>query len=118
MGYREAKTLTRVKSDNATKAGVIKAAPGQLFSVSCHNVNAAARFLRLYNKATAPGTGDTPVAEYAIPGATTGGVRDVMFPNDGIAFSAGISYRLVTTSADNGDTAAASDEVVVNFEWS
>jgi hypothetical protein len=39
-------------------------------------------------------------------------------PNDGIAFSAGISYRLVTTSADNGDTAAASDEVVVNFEWS
>lgn len=118
MSIRQSTSLTRFKSDNATKAGVIKATPGQLFSISCHNTNAAARYLRLYNKATAPGTGDTPVSEFVIPGATTGGVRDVnFFGDDGASFSTGIAYRAVTTNADNGDTAIASDEVVINFEW-
>lgn len=117
MGFREASTITRFKSDNSVKRNVLKAAPGILYGITAHNINAAAAYLRLYNMATNAATSDTPVAEYAIPGATTGGRCDVSFGVNGIAFSTGIAYRIVTGNADNGDTACASNEVVINFEW-
>jgi hypothetical protein len=101
---------------DGTKAGVIKAAPGQVYGISLSNVNAAAAFFKLYDKATAPSTSDVPVYRCTVGGGTTGVVRDIVFPV-GLKFSVGIAWRLVTTVPDNGDTAPASNEVTVSGSY-
>jgi hypothetical protein len=96
---------------------VIKATPGVLGYIAASNVNAAARFLKLYNKATAPTSADTPVATLLVPGAATGGLTTLNLPERGAKFTAGISFRLVTGVADNDNNAVAATELVVNYGY-
>lgn len=116
-GENDGLSVTRFKADGSAKRGVLKATPGTLKGISCGNHNAAQCYLRLYDQATNAGTSDVPVAEYEIPGSTAGAGREVQLPAEGIAFSTGIAYRIVTGAADNGDTAVASNEVQINFYW-
>lgn len=102
-------------SNGSLKNGVIKAGPGKLFGASFGNANAAACYVRLYNKTTAPITSDTPVYRFIIPGATTGAGREKVWLG-GLFFSTGIAYRITTGAADSDDTATASNEVMVNFD--
>ena len=106
-------TPYRHLSNGSTKADVIKASAGQLYgSISMGNIGAAAVYLRIYDKATAPSTSDTPViGPLVIPGATTGAGREHVLPIQGVAFANGISWRLTTTIADDADTAVTSAEV-------
>lgn len=103
-------------SDGSTKAGVVKASAGQLYGISTGNVNAAACYVRLYNMTSNPGTGDTPVYRFMIPGNTAGSGREKNWPL-GLAFSTGIAYRITTGAADNNDTATASAEVTANWDY-
>lgn len=106
-------TPYRYLSAGGAKAGVIKASAGRLFgSISMGNIGAAAVYLRIYDKATAPGTSDTPkIGPLIIPGATTGAGREHVLPDVGAAFASGISWRLTTGIADNDDTAVSNAEV-------
>lgn len=102
--------LSTGASDDAT---VVKASAGTLYTLVLTNTNAAVRYVKFYNKATAPGTGDTPVLRIAVPGSTTGGGVAVPIPPQGIAFSTGISFRMVTGVADNDGTDVAANEVII-----
>lgn len=93
-------------------AQVIKAAPGILNHLSVSNINAAARYLKLYDKSTGPTSGDTPVQTILVPAAQA---RTIDFTSLGLAFAAGISFRLTTGVADNDANAVASGELVVNW---
>lgn len=106
-------TLSNTISAASTNATSVKASAGQVFSIFASNVNAAARYLKLYNKASAPTVGtDTPVATFLIPGNTAGAgfSKDITL---GLAFSTGIAFA-ITTGVANADTGAvAASELVV-----
>lgn len=95
-------------------SAVIKASAGQLGGIIVGNVNAAMRYLKLYDMATGPAETDTPVLVIPVPGGSTAGGGVTLNFGPGIAFATGIGMRLVTGIADNNDTAVAADELVVS----
>ncbi len=93
---------------------VAKNSAGQVYGWAIFNTNAAACYVKLYNKATGPTSADTPVVTLLIPGNTAGGGLVTQL-NKGIAFSSGISYRATTAIADNSAAAVAASEVSINL---
>jgi hypothetical protein len=93
----------------------VKASAGQLYGWSITNTNAAVRYVKLYNSASAPTAGSgTPVMVLAIPGNTAGAGSN--FHSDkGIAFSSGIGFTIVTGAGDSSSTSVTADEVIVNL---
>lgn len=96
-----------------TNATSVKASAGQVYTIHVYNVSAAVKFLKLYNKATAPTVGtDTPVETHAIPAANW--VR-IDYTNHGNPFATGIGYALTGGGADSDTTALAAGDVVLNM---
>lgn len=95
---------------------VVKASPGQITGYYiANNAAAAARFVKFYNKATAPTQADTPVFTYEIPQASK---IERSIPLDTLVnFSAGISLRATTGVADSDTGAPSTNDVVVNLEY-
>lgn len=105
--------VSRVVSANTTNSTSVKAKFGKVVGWKCSNVNAATRYLKVYDKATAPTVGtDTPVLTIGIPPA--GGDCYGLLP-DGIDFTNGIGLGIVTGAADNDTTAPAAGEIVINL---
>lgn len=104
-----ARLVSAAASTNATNA---KNAASDLYKVCGYNAAAAARYLKIYNKATAPTVGtDTPVLTLALaPSAAFN------FDFGGLYFSAGIGFAITVNAAD-ADTAAvtAADIVGLNL---
>jgi hypothetical protein len=108
-------TLARIISAATTNATSVKTAAGQIYNIQAFNVNASARYLKLYNKASAPTVGtDTPVATYFLA-PTTGAL--VIEAANGIAFSAGIAFAITANMADSDTTAIGASDVVVNIQY-
>jgi len=99
-----------VSAAASTNATVAKASTGTLGLVTGYNANAAPRYLKFYNKATAPTVGtDVPVwSEYLAPQSKF----SIAFA--GMYFSAGLSYAMTTGGADN-DTGALTAADVLNL---
>lgn len=90
---------------NSTSVG---AAPVQLFSVYAYNAAASVRYLKFYNKATAPTVGtDTPVLVFGIP---AGGTLNVTWAK-GLYLSTGLGFGIVTGAADNNTTAPSAGDL-------
>jgi hypothetical protein len=88
--------LSAAADTNATSA---KASPGTLYSVKGFNAAGAARYLKFYDKASAPTVGtDTPVLTIYLPAST--------------------AYGMVTAGADNSTAAlTAGDVLALNVEY-
>jgi hypothetical protein len=97
--------------DLGTTGQVVKNAAGQLYGYYLYNGAAAARFVKVYNKSTAPTGSDTPVLTIPLP---AGAAANVFVPQ-GIAFGAGISARASTGIADADTGAPSANDVVVNL---
>ena len=109
-------TISRVISAASTNATSAKASVGQVFTIIAMNTNAAVRYLKLYNKASAPTVGtDTPVMTIPIPGNTAGAGFVLDTGGMGIAFATGIALALTTGIADSDTGAVAANEIVVNI---
>lgn len=105
-------SVARLISGASTNATVVKSSAGQVYGWYVYNSNAAARHLKIYNKATSPTVGtDAPLLTLAIPGQAAANVE---FTN-GIAFSAGIGLATTTGAADSDTGAVASGDLVVNL---
>lgn len=108
-------TARLLSSLASTNANNVKSSQGRLFRVTGYNSNAAARYLKFYNKASAPTVGtDTPIwTEYLA--AQTKFSIDMASLN----FSTGIAFALTTGSPDN-DTGAltAGDVTNLNISYS
>lgn len=100
-------------STAAVIAAAIKAKPGQVYGIAVCNNGANEMFLRLYDKASAPATTDTPVYRMMIPGNAAGTVTSVVIP-DGLFFPTGIGIRVSGAVADDDNTNLAANEVMVN----
>ena len=90
---------------------VIKSGAGQLYGWYIANNADAARFVKLYDKATAPTGADTPIATIQVPAASAANA----FSDLGISFHHGISARASTAIADNDTGAPSANDVVINL---
>ena len=107
----------RLVSAASTNATSIKADPGTLFTIATFNINAAVRFLKIYDLAVAPTVGTSvPVLTMVLP-ATAISVLVVNFGMLGMKFDNGIAIALTTGLADADTGAVAANEQVVNLTY-
>ncbi len=109
-------TIYRVLWPANTTGVNIKNAAGQLYGWELSNSNATnARFVKLYNKSSAPTCGtDTPVMTIAVAsGLGGGGVSGTH--SSGIAFSLGLGICVTGAVGDSDTTAPTANDVVVNI---
>ena len=104
-----------VSAAGDTNSTLAKGEPGYLHEVIGYNAAAAVRYLKIYNKATAPTVGtDVPMLTIPLPAETA--FHLVFSP---IYFSTGIGYGMVTAAADNSTAAlTAADVVGLNVVYS
>jgi hypothetical protein len=105
-----------VSAAASTNATSVKASAGRIARLIGYNASTSVRYLKMYNKASAPTVGtDTPVLTLALKPSDT---FSWDLENFGHAFSTGIAYALTTGSADS-DTAAltAADVVGLNIVY-
>jgi hypothetical protein len=108
-------TQSFVNSAATTNATSTKASAGTVWSVLASNINAAVRYLKLYNKASAPTVGtDIPVMVIPIP---AGGVVQINGGSNGLRFGTGIAWALTTGAADSNATAVAAGEIKVAIAY-
>lgn len=103
--------VTRLISTTAsTNANLVKSSRGDLSNVVAWNPTGSVKYLKLYNKASAPTVGtDTPFMK--IPVLATSQLN-LTFPNDGLAFQTGIVFAITAGGADTDATAIAAGDVV------
>lgn len=95
-------------------AASIKATPGKVHGWYCYNASAAARYVKLYNKASAPSPGsDTPKWVIALPAGAAANVLDAR----GLDFPTGIGIAIVQGIANNDNTAVAASDVVASIAY-
>ena len=106
--------------DLGTTGQVVKASAGTLLSINVFNQayiyspsGTQERYLKIYDKATAPTSADTPV--WTIP--LWSNDPAISLPASGLAFANGISIRATTGIADNNNVAPGTNDVVVNLAY-
>ena len=104
-------TVLNTSSAATTNPVLVKSSAGTLFNITASNIGAAAAYLKLYNKATAPTVGtDVPVLTLQIP---AGGFVSPQFGTLGHRFATGIGIGITGAAADNDTTAIAAAQVKV-----
>lgn len=100
-------------STASTNAVNVTNYPDKIFSIIASNASASNKFLKLYNKDTAPVIGtDVPKATYMIPANQTLQLANFTL---GMYFSFGISFVITGGMADSDSTVTAANDVVVNL---
>jgi len=104
--------LVSAASTNATS---IIARPGILGYIQASNVNAAVRYLKIYDKASAPTVGtDVPKATVLLP---VNGNGILHIPTAGMEFVLGIAIALTVEATVAGTTGVSASEHVVNYGY-
>jgi hypothetical protein len=104
-------TASTINSAATTNATSVKNAAGNLYQITASNINAATRYLKIYNKASAPTVGtDIPVLTIPIP---TNTVQNIEFGTYGLRLGTGIALAITGAAADNDTTAVAAGDVKV-----
>ena len=105
-------------STAAVQAAEIKGSAGQVYSLEFFNLNAAARYVRLYNQTGAPAAGDSANILWRglIPGNTAGSGVVVRWPN-GKAFATGVGIRVSAAIADSDATVLGANEIIGNVSY-
>jgi hypothetical protein len=106
-------SLFRLVAAGTTNATNVKASAGQVYSIQASNVNAAARFIHVYNTAGAPTCNASIIATYVVPGGSTGTGTNI--PLMGAAFATGIGICI--TTANDGTGAVTASDVVLMVEY-
>lgn len=100
--------------DMSTTGASVKASAGCVYGGDFFNNHATvARYVKLYDKASAATSSDTPLRTYRIP--PNGGMT--FSKAFGITFTLGISIRACTGVADSDNTAPSANDVIVNLDW-
>ena len=97
--------------DSQNGGVVIKNGPGEVGGWHLVNNAVGARYVKLYDKATAPTSADTPKLTVLVPANGAANLLAVC----GIDFTAGIGVRVTTGVADNDTGAPTTNDVIVNL---
>lgn len=110
QGTFTAPSANVLNSAGSTNGTVVKGSAGTLYSISASNINAAVRYLKLYNSTTVTVGTTVPVLTIAIP---AGGFVNLQFGATGMRFTTGICIALTTGAADGDTGAVAANELKV-----
>lgn len=100
-----------------TNANNIKASGGNLYSIIAIGLTSTVRYLKLYNKATAPTVGtDVPLMTIPVPANTQGAGVAIPF-SMGVNFPLGIGVAITSGSADNDIGTVGAGDVIVNLTF-
>jgi hypothetical protein len=104
-----ARLLSAAASDNAAN---VTGQSARLRKITGYNAASAGRYLKLYDKATAPASTDTPRKTIYLPATTPFAIDfDDYFTN-------GLGYRITTGSADNDTGALTSGDILgLNIDY-
>ena len=92
-----------------TNGRSVKGSGANVYSITASNLAAAAKFLKLYNKASAPTVGtDVPVMTIPVP---AGGSVSLELGAIGIRFTSGLAMAITGASGDTDTTAVAAGDV-------
>lgn len=108
-------TATNINSAASTNAALVKSAAASLYCVVATNTGASPRYVKLYNKATAPVVG-TDVPVLTVPVAA-GGFVPVDFGAIGHRFTTGLGVAITGGAADTDTTAVGASEVKVVISY-
>lgn len=100
---------------NSTNATSISAVAGRLKWVKARNNTATDRFLKIYDKASAPTVGtDVPVMILTVP---ANGALDLSIKGDGLKFTLGLGWAMTANKVNSDSTAVAADSMRVDFAY-
>lgn len=105
--HEELKTFRTLDLDES--AEMVSAAESWLYGFIVSNTNAAARFLKVYDKAEAADETDTPVLTLRLLPTS----NEHFSISNGIRFVNGISVRATTGVADNDTGAPSANDVLL-----
>jgi hypothetical protein len=95
-------------------SALIKAGAVAMYGFAlCNNV-ASARYVKFYNKATAPTSADTPAYRVALPASCPPAIAS--FP-EGVTFPLGLGIRITTGAADSDTGACSANDVMANVNY-
>ena len=104
----------KIISAASTNLTFIKKGGGTVYSITLFNKTNADKYVRLFDKASAPVNADISIATYAIPADDS---LNISLPV-GIEFKLGIGMNLTTGSADGDTGAVAAGDIVGAILWS
>lgn len=108
-------TPVAVNSAATTNAAVSKASAGVLLNVSANNATAAAKFIRFYNKATAPTVGtDVPIIVLTVLANAS---KEIEYGIVGKRFSTGIGHAITNAAAVLDATVVAAGDVQLAYDY-
>ena len=108
-------TQTSVNSAASTNAAVAKASAANLYCAMINNTTAAAKFVRFYNKATAPTVGtDTPVLVITVPANSS---KEIEFGQLGKRFATGLGHAITNAAGVLDATVVAAGDVQLSYDW-
>lgn len=110
-----AATAFSLNSAATTNATSVKATAGSLYTLNITNFSAAAKFVKLYNKATAPTVGtDVPLQTIEVAANAS---RQIEYGALGVRFTTGIGYAITGLQPDADATAVAAGDVKVHGSY-
>jgi hypothetical protein len=89
----------------------VKGSAGQLYGYAIFNTTASAKYVKIYDKASAAASTDTPKLRIMVP-ANGGANLDL---GHGVPFASGIRHRITTGIADNDTGAVAANDILLNL---
>jgi hypothetical protein len=120
--YSAPKNPSSFQSQNQVTDANVVATAASLLSISATNLNAALRYLQIFDKAGAPNSGDTWKYCFLLEGGSAtqpGGVvlDSSFFTALGIKFFNGISWAISGSYANFDGTATNTDHIVNGHYW-
>ncbi len=107
-------TTTTVNSAASTNGANVKTTAGTVYNITAHNVTAATKYIRLYNKASTPTVGtDVPIVVVAVPASSSKEITSMV----GVKFSLGIGHAITNGAAATDATAVAAGDVQLAYSW-
>lgn len=107
-------TQSRLSSAASTNATLVKNSTGNLYAVTITNTSAAVKYVKWYNKSSAPVVGtDTPVLTFAVPATST---LNFAWPVSW-RFSNGIGFGITGAAVDTDATAVAAGDILLSYDW-
>lgn len=93
----------------------VKAAAGNVFSLNCHNANAADRYIQLHDTATVPAGAAAPKFSFLVKAGGDTVIGTDYFTDEGCSFAAGIAFAFSTTRDTYTAGTAADQRTEVNY---
>lgn len=101
-----------------TNGTLVKAGITTISMLTGSNINAAARYLKIYDKATAPTVGTDEVAyTFVLPGYATGAGSNIPLANE-INLGRGCGFAITGGATDADTTAVGANENIINCQVS